>query len=70
MRVELVLFFCDAGLVERFPVGRLEYRSHIRVRDINGRLVAWFILGLFPGIFDVGVDGGSVSAWRERTGLA
>ena len=35
----------------------------VRVRDINGRLVAWFILGLFPGIFDAEVDGGSVSAW-------
>jgi hypothetical protein len=33
------------------------------VRDINGRLVAWFILGLFPGISDAEVDGGSISAW-------
>ena len=37
--------------------------QHNRVRDINGRLVAWFILGLFPGIFDAEVDGGSISAW-------
>ena len=46
---------------------RMLYES---VRDINGRLVAWFILGLFPGIFDAEVDGGWVSGWRESTGVA
>ncbi|MDA1164208.1 MAG: hypothetical protein O3B13_14000, partial [Planctomycetota bacterium] len=39
-------------------------------RCINGRLFALIILGLFPGIFDVEVDGGSVSTWGERAGLA
>jgi hypothetical protein len=36
---------------------------NVGVSDINGRLVAWFILGLFPGISDAEVDGGSISAW-------